>query len=225
MIGIVNAGSPLPDAEIAAIVPAMQLWDNMMLRPQWGFDPCTYNFMTWAQFEASPPAPEAWPIFVNRHSTDPGVLGWHDDQSGRVFGRVFVADCIRDGISWSVDISHEAAEMRGNPKLTEYVTLPDGRFALRELCDPVESDDLAIAVLGVKLSDFVLPSYFAGGAGPWDYGRHLTGPCPTLTPGGYQSVDVPGQPWQQIAAMEIGKGLSARAARFARSRRRPRIAP
>ena len=221
-IVIVNASPVLTDAEVQIIVPALQHVDDTMLRPAWGFEPAVYSFMPLGQLPAADDI--RWPIYLNRHSTDPGALGWHDDQ-GRPFGRVFVGDCLRYGISWTVDASHEAFEMRGNPFIKEFVKLVDGRTTVRELCDAVEDDALAIEVGGVKISDFVLPAYFARDeVGPYDYGGHLAGPCPALTAGGYQSLLVNGV-WTQLTAMLLGGPPSYRSARYHHGDRLPPAMP
>ena len=55
-----------------------------------------------------------------------------------------------------------------------------------EVCDAVEGHAWAYEIDGVRVSDFVLPSYFAGAApGPYDFGGHLQAGCPALMPGGY----------------------------------------
>lgn len=222
-IVIVNASHILTDAEAAAIVPALQVWDDTMLAPAWRIAPCKYSFQTWAEFRAAPIA-STWPIFLNNHSTDPGVGGYHDDQAGLVYGRIFVGDCVRYGISWTVDCSHEAAEMRGDPTIDKTFTMADGRLAMHELCDAVEDDALAIDVNGVKLSDFVLPAYFsAADAGPYDYGNHLTSVCPALTTGGYMSI-YDGTSWSQVTAMYLGGGPSYRSVRYHHGDRRMRRA-
>lgn len=224
-IAVVNASPILPDAEVAPVVAALQKWDDTMVRPAWGFEPCTYSFIPHSRFDGSWDwSDPRWPIFLNRHSLDPGALGWHDDRSGRIFGRVFVGDCLRYGVSWTVDLSHEAAEMRGDPTTDQVWRMPNGHYALKELCDPVEDDLYGIVVDGVKLSDFVLPAYFSVGAGPYDYGRHLGGPCPHLTSGGYQSIFVNGT-WTQVTAMLLGGPPSYRSARYHRSHRLPRFEP
>lgn len=217
---VVNASTILRDEEVEAVLPALQRWDNEMLAPSWGLEPCTYSFLP--RHRLNEVSENDWPIYINRHSTDASALGWHDDRAGRIFGRVFAGDCLRYGVSWTVDLSHEAAEMRGDPTIDRIVTLPDGRQAIVELCDPVEDDLLAIDVDGVKLSDFVLPAYFDGGPGPYDYGNHLRGPCPTLTSGGYQSLLVNGA-WTQVTAMYLGGDPSYRSQRYHRSHRMPRI--
>lgn len=223
-IVIVNASSVLSDEEAFAIVPALQVWDDTMLRPAWGFEPCTYSFWSWNAWQTSKKDPNVWAIFLNNHSTDPGVGGYHDDQDGLIYGRIFVGDCLRYGISWTVDCSHEAAEMRGDPTINRTFTMADGRLAMHELCDAVEDDALAIDVNGVKLSDFVLPAYFsAADAGPYDYGNHLSGVCPALTTGGYMSI-YDGTSWSQVTAMYLGGGPSYRSQRYHHGDRRMRRA-
>ncbi len=220
-IVIVNASPTLTDAEAARIVPALQVWDDTKLAPAWGFDRCTYHFQPWHAWHTAP-VPDAWPIFLNRHSVDTGVLGYHDDAT-LIYGRVFVGDCLRYGISWTVDCSHEAAEMRGDPTINKTFTMANGEIAMHELCDAVESDDLAIDVGGVKLSDFVLPAYFSIAApGPFDYQKKLSGRCPALTAGGYMSI-YNGTDWTQITAMLLGDRPSIRANRYPNRHRVPRI--
>lgn len=219
---IVNASPVLLDGEVSSIIPALQKWDDDYLRPAYGFDRCTYHFMPRGQLP-DPNDASVWPIFLNRHSVDPGALGWHDDDSGRVFGRVFVGDCLRYGVSWTVDLSHEAAEMRGDPHVDQKFVMPDGRISMVELCDAVEADELAITVDGVRFSDFVLPDYWsAKTSGKFDYQGALTGPCPTLTPGGYMSI-WDGRGWTQHTAMFLGGPPSYRSIRFHQSHRRRRM--
>lgn len=240
-IVVVNGSGVLTDAEVSAVIPALQRYDDELLRPAWALEPATYSFMNWHQFpwdqyRADPTIFQ--PIFVNRHSTDPGALGFHEDQTelNRIFGRIFAGDCLRYGISWTVDLSHEAGEMRIDPQTNRTVTLPDGRIALVEVCDPVEDDLQAVTIDGVKLSNVVKPNYFFLSSvnpdvvsptplpGPWDYGGHLTGPCPTLTAGGYQELLENGQ-WTQEARRLSGGPWSYRTERWnAGSHRRRRIA-
>jgi len=220
-IVIVNAYLTFPDKEAEVVVPALQEWDDTMLAPAWGFDKCTYHFQPWKDWHEKP-VPDAWPIFLNRHSTDAGVLGYHDNTT-LIYGRCFIGDCIRDGISWAVDVSHEAAEMRGDPKVDKTFKMANGDIAMYELCDAVEDDANAIEVKGVKLSDFVLPSYFSTAAPPpYDYQKKLTGRCPTLTPGGYMSI-YNGKVWTQVTARLIGGRTSIRSDRYSTRHRVPRI--
>ena len=69
-------------------------------------------------------------------------------------------------------------------------------------CDPVEADEFGAIINGVRVSDYLLPAYFAGGAGPYDAFGHLSGAAPTLISGGYASVCVNGN-WSQITHGDV----------------------
>jgi hypothetical protein len=65
-------------------------------------------------------------------------------------------------VDWSHALSHEILEMLADPTDEIHAT----PYVLREVCDPVEG--LSYQLVGVAVSDFVFPSYFAGGSGPYD---------------------------------------------------------
>lgn len=196
---IVNASSVLADREIKAMIPALQKQVDRDFLPLWGDQavPATLSFAPISDIGTLPE--DIWPIFVNKHSTDASALGWHTNED-RVFGRIFAGDCIKFGISWTVDLSHELLEMLGDPDATKTFKMRDGRLAAYEACDAVEADDLSYTVDNFLVSDFVTPAYFSNGdpSGRYDYAHHLKGPCPALTPGGYMSICEPGAGWSQI---------------------------
>jgi hypothetical protein len=231
-IVVVNASRVLRNDELEPFIEVMQTFDDEVLRPAWNLDAATYEFDTWANFSKQRPngprgQEDVWPIFINAKSDTAGALGWHDATwKGRpiVFSRVFAADCKKYGIDWRVDLTHEAWEMRGDPNIDRQVRVANDalgreRIAAVELCDPVEDDQFAIKWKGSRVSDFVLPSYFSSEPGPWSHGNNLSGPCPTLAEGGYQSIYVAGQ-WTQVMS-RMGNGEFAyRALRRGRSFRR-----
>lgn len=214
---LVNACDVLSDAEVAASVPAFQYYDDTILRPAWDLAPCSYSFMPWAQFEKVYRATSgelAWPqgtvapLFFNKNSSDPGALGWHEDDLNSIFGRVFVGDDLKYGVSPWVDASHEACETRVDPLTNRTVMLENGDRALVEVGDPVEDDLFKITMPGFEkypMSDTVNPRYFGltnpSGLTGYDYGGHLTAPCPALLSGGYQSLLKKGATdWTQLTA-------------------------
>src|SRR5215469_13753876 len=83
-----------------------------------------------------------------------------------------------------------------------------GRQCIQEVCDAVEDDSIAYMKDGVLVSNFVTPAYFFQGNGPpFVFCKHLTGPAPTLMPGGYLGIYDPktGQ-WSQVTArLQNGK--------------------
>lgn len=209
---IVNASPLLMDEQARAYVPALQMQVDRDFLPAWGdrVTPVKISFATATDIPHLDP--HSWPIFLNRRSNDPGALGWHDDQDGKIFSRVFVGDCMRAGLNWGVTLSHELLELMLDPDIKRVWKMPDGRLAALEACDAVESDDQSYATLsGLRVSNFVLPAYFSRGPGPWDFRGTLKGPCPSLTPGGYMSVTDSNGEWQQIN-LDRSDGLPGRRA-------------
>ena len=130
-----------------------------------------------------------WPLYLLDHSDQPGALGYHLDQHGRIQGKVFAADDQRYGVSWTVDLTHELLEMLGDPTTDTLINLPDGRQYIREVCDAVEDDSVAYMKNGVLVSDFVTPAYFFESKDTkYDFCGKLNGTAPTLTPGGYLGI-------------------------------------
>jgi hypothetical protein len=156
--------------------------------------------------------PATWPIpiYLNRHSTEPGALGFHDAQNGRPYGRSFSGDDLLDRIDPYVTLAHEAGETILNPYIRNFFTDRLGNRYSRELCDAVEDDIQAVEIDGYKWSNFVLPPYWDDRTAhppgtKFDYQGRLSGPCPALTPGGYMAVLRPGaSSWTQINEMHLG---------------------
>jgi hypothetical protein len=230
---IVNASSVLRDDEITSKIPAFQKAYDRDFMPAWANDNAVemrLDFMSRTEFNRGglARAGDVWPFFLNRHSIDDGVLGWHTEEGSKVYGRVFVGDCIRYGIDWGTDLMHEIFETGADPAANRAYRMQDGRIASIEVCDAVEADALAYEVDGVKISNFVFPAYFGIKAGlRYDYGSALTSFCPALTPGGYMSIYAKGV-WGQIQADRTDGLLGRRALmsgwrRLARKRTGPPV--
>lgn len=203
---IVNASTVLRDAEITSKIGAFQAAYDQDFMPAWANDggvPLRLEFMSRTEFNRGGLAragSDVWPFFLNRHSIDDGVLGWHTEEGSKVYGRVFVGDCIRYGIDWGTDLMHEIFETGADPDASRAYRMADGRLAAIEVCDAVEADALAYEKAGVKISNFVFPAYFGIKPGlRYDYGSVLASFCPALTPGGYMSLSSNGGvDWGQI---------------------------
>lgn len=212
---IVNASTLLNDDQVRPAIPALQTQVDRDFLPAWKGRATQVELSFAAAKDIRRLPSDAWAIYLNRHSNDPGALGWHDDESGRIFSRVFVGDCIRDHLDWRVTLSHELLEMILDPDIKRVWQMPDGRLAALEACDAVEADELAYQpaydIAGFKVSDFVLPAYFSTGSGPYDFRNALTAPCPALTPGGYMSIADSSGNWTQIQADRADGQPGARA--------------
>jgi len=202
-IVIINQCSVLSDENVQAVIPAVQAQVSEDFAPIWNAD-ATVQFLGKGQ-----KVPKGiWPLFLMDHSDQPGALGYHVDEHGRIEGKVFAADDQQYGVSWTVDLTHELLEMLGDPTTNTLINLKDGRQCIREVCDAVEDDSIAYMKNGVLVSDFVTPAYFfESNDTKYDFCGHLTGQAPTLTPGGYLGIYDPttGQ-WTQVTArLQNGK--------------------
>ncbi len=151
---------------------AVQAVDRQMtedLQPVWGMayrvvlvSPSDGN-ATASRYSAAFPAGDAVIYLVDRLSVR-AALELHD-QAPRALAVGFVFTDLPD---WTVSFSHEALEMVMDPNVLALVPGPDPRFRDNprawllhgyDICDPVEST--AYEVDGVRVSNFVTPSYFA----------------------------------------------------------------
>jgi hypothetical protein len=206
-IVLVQASHILPDAEVIAALPSLTKWAKLVT-DAYGLEPVTFSFMSLAMFMQTDRG--LWPLFINRHSTDPGALGFHDQANGVPYGRSFAGDDILDRISPWVTLSHEAGEMILNPHIQNFFNDRLGNRYPMELCDVFEDDIQAIEIDGYKWSNAALPPYWddltAHPPGTkFDLQGRGQGPCPALTPGGYLPILRPGAPaWTQITEMRLG---------------------
>lgn len=156
--------SDLSDRNLVFMIEALNIQMREHFAPKWGFEPwpCkAYKTLTGL------PLGSFWPIAILPKLDTTGVAGYHDFMAGLVYGRVRW-DGTFDGTS--VTASHEALELRGDPYCNKWVPISSTKKVAMEVCDPCEGDtyDIEIVIFGerrkVKVSDFVLPSYFQRGA-------------------------------------------------------------
>lgn len=199
MIVIVNRSTVLTHEEIHNVMPAFRAFAADLVSV-WGPE---YHHEIEFKLPADVVAGD-WVLEVLDHTDTPGAGGYHTDDNGRVSGKVFAADAIEAGESWTVDATHELGEMSVNPTagndLSQYVVLQDryGLDCLPEICDAVEGDQWAYEHPSadgklVKVSAMVTPAYFfrpnIGGMKPDQYAFPasvpLDKPAPALLQDGY----------------------------------------
>lgn len=138
--------------------------------------------------------PGSWVIGIFDDADQAGVLGWHWEQNGVIFGRVFArpildngGDALHKPLSVASVLSHEVLETFVDPSCNRMADM-DGRTAIAlEVGDPVESDSYPIRISGqdIMVSNFVTESWFdPQGHPPFDYMHQCTKPF-QLRPGGY----------------------------------------
>jgi hypothetical protein len=176
-VGVVNCSSLSP-ADVAEGVAVLQKQVDQDFSPVWRVkaslrvldqdpDPRYRDYWGLILLDSpkriSPPsAPRQHPDSVR----DEKLLGYHDmTWSGRPMAKVFVGTTEADRKGWVHTASHELLEMLADPDLNEIVlvnpTAAILRIYAREVCDPVNR--LGYDVDGVRVSDFVHPSWFGSG--------------------------------------------------------------
>ena len=137
----------------------------------------------------------------------PGAIAYHDVAGAAVpVGFLALSTCSTlDDVSPA--ISHELGETTGDPDCNRWADDGAGNEWALELCDAVESNsytvDLGDGQAPIKVSDFVLPSFFAAGAAaPYNFVQSPAPSVPFATAtGGYQIKRSSGANETQVQAL------------------------
>ena len=185
MVEIVIAPSPelpsnvLSDNDIANGTIGLEHWINGVIAP--AYSQGKYNVHAIGRGQPVPLGTDhRWIVALHANSDVPGAAGYHTAGNGCPAAKIFVADLLAAGMSWTAVASHEIAELMVNRFVNEAVLGPAG-FYWKEACDPVEAFGQAFGydngARSVLVSDFVLPSYWRVGAqGPWSAFHNAPGP-------------------------------------------------
>ena len=163
-----------------AVVTRAITAQSMQLRAAWG-TPC-------ATFGAG-----GWRLYLKSGAESHGVHLWY----GQPYALVWTGGETVE--SWSRDFSHEILEMLVDPETNRSV-YHDGVGHTVEVADPVEWDGYRLD--GVFVSDFVLPTWFAGATTgePTCVGTSCSFPGPELASGDsagpYDEMRLLTAPWQ-----------------------------
>lgn len=112
--------------------------------------------------------PASRPLIDLSGSRSPaGTGGYHTTGArGRLLAVIYLQ---RWGSHWTVGASHELLEMLVDP-----IGETESSSYLEEVCDPVQF--VWYWLHGAWVSDFVTPSWFTGGPGPWDMAGQIHAP-------------------------------------------------
>lgn len=164
-------------------------------------------------------APGEWVIGFFSHPTVADALGFHDvTASGQPMLHIF-PKLETDPADIPVTVMHELIEALIDPTCLFSAVGTDGVVRALETGDPVESDWFEyVAASGRKLrcTNWVLPAWFGGIAGPLDHMGLCTHPG-ELRAGGYQIVYDPAKGWTQQVAGEK-RGYRRAAANLSKTR-------
>lgn len=225
-IVVKNQSTVLTDAQVLAVLPALQIQLDRDLCPAWGLGQFHLEFRS----KSAPISKGEQQFLFLDNTSDASALGYHDvTVNGDALSYVGVKATMDDGGQWTVTASHELCEMAVNPKLDDSESDDGGgRFYIKEVCDAVEDDSLGYTVAGVLVSDFVLPDWFTSDekpSAPLSFGGHVTKAF-ELAPGGYISfVDLAesSKGWQQTFAKEASGNPGTKRAGTARGEMRARL--
>jgi hypothetical protein len=194
-VAVTNESKAMTDAQIGAIVEALQIQVSRDFAPLWGVDAQIAFYPRGKQ-----PA-DAWWLAAFDTSDQAGALGYHDvTPKGLPLGKAFVGSDIQAGYSPSVTISHELLEMLGDPEIDMAVQIGTSTWYAYEACDACEADALGYQINGVLVSDFVTPQWFrSNGTAPFDFGKHLKKPL-QIAKGGYIGIWTAHGGWTQKTA-------------------------
>ena len=200
VIAITNASTCLSDAQVEAVLPALQKQVTDEFQAYWELD-CTLSFLSKDQ----PVTQGWWQIVVMDNPHQAGALGYHELTSqGAPLGKIFAQLDLDSGSSWTATLSHELLEMLADPWINWCAVGTDSKIYALEVCDAVEADNLGYFIDGVLVSDFVTPAWFEPTcADRMDFKQHLAKEL-ELARGGYISIFDPPNGWTQVTAK--GKG-------------------
>ena len=219
LVAVVSYSRRVTFHDAGAITRACNAQVRDHIAPAWGWRPVPVSF-----FGAPSMVPAgAWTIAILDDPDQANALGYHaDGPDGRPYGRVFTSPTLDAGgsvmrgpDSVSCTLSHEVAEVLGDPEVNRWAQGPDGQLWALELADQVEGDVYDVPVVGtgpVAVSNFLTPAGFDAhppvGA-RFDYLGRLGAPF-TMTAGGYAIVMRGGRATQVFASAEAEARFAAR---------------
>lgn len=197
VIAISNESTVLSDAQLQAVIPALQKQVTNDFRAFYSIDAT----LEWLPHGAAL-TPGWWQIVVLDDPDQAGALGYHELSSqGTPLGKVFAKLGIENKSSWTITISHELLEMLGDPDINLCAQSDDGRIFAYEVCDPVEADNLGYFIDDVLVSDFVTPKWFQPSAfgSVYSFKENIKGPYQIAIDGYISVYDGRSASWHQIS--------------------------
>lgn len=218
-IYVVNRSTLVTDEQVRTWTAACARQISEHVAPTYAMDPVRVQVLS----AASHAPAGAWVITVLDDADQAGDLGWHTDERGLIYGRVFARPCLDYGVPVSTTLSHELVETFCDPDVDRWVDTGAGYSVPWEACDPVEGDSYEID--GVAVSDFVKPWWYRQGTPPdgatrWVADREVLAPF-ELAVGGYCVRRFPDGSEDQVFGRAARRGyIAAKAHELGRTSRR-----
>ena len=191
---IFNQSSSINQQNLQYIVKAINILLTAVCN-DWGLSPTQLIIGTGINYPNNS-------LFLLDYTDSPGALGYHYEQNGNSYAKVFVRTILgyggvllyKDQFTFTVAqcVCHELLEMIGNNQTNKWYLDNNGIFWAGELCDPVESNLIVYTLPGnirVGLSDYVLPNWFSADSTRRPFNKLNTLSTPfSIAPGGYAII-------------------------------------
>lgn len=164
---VVNESTLVSNSDVKRMVAAVNKQVRDHIAPAWGVARDVVEFHTGTLEAVQTAVPKDQYVFALLDDSDQaGALGWHwQDDKDRIYGEYFAkpalaahSTALSGPYAISATLSHEAAEVSGDPNCNRWRDTGRGFVVAEELSDPVEADIYEID--GVAVSNFVLPEWF-----------------------------------------------------------------
>ena len=200
-IALINEYQPLSEAQVLAATDALKKQLANDFAPVWGKNANLQFFPAGVN-----PPDDFWQLVILDNTDQAGFLGYHDiTETGQPLGKIFAGTDALFQSSWTVTASHELLEMIVDPNinLTATKSNQDGTHTLYayEVCDACDADQFGYEIDGIKVSNFVFPSWFQEFSGPgtvYDFCHKITAPF-QLLPGGTINIYDDNSGWTQLS--------------------------
>lgn len=191
-IAVVNHSTRVPAHELDLMVRAVAHQLRNDVSPVWGLKPV--NVIRHDAKDTTIPV-GAYVIGIYDDADQANALGYHTENAGYIYGKVFAAPVLDNGgtliegaLSVSAVLSHEVLETYVDPRAQLWAASENGYQYAYEICDAVENSAYDVTVSGTKVgvSNFVLPGWFDNEerGEKLDFLGHLTQPF-QIERGGY----------------------------------------
>jgi hypothetical protein len=188
-VQVVNASTAVTRSDARRVVRGLRAQARKDFRAAWGVD-ADVELVERGRHDT-----RAWLLTIVDGWKEAEDDGWHELTShGQPLGKVYAGKAILEDGGWSTAASHELLEMLADPDIS-LAALVHGegwtRLYAYEVCDPVQDDRWSYEVAGVRVSDFVLPSWFESFRAPrstrFDHVGACVRPLQVLA-GGYATI-------------------------------------
>jgi hypothetical protein len=171
IISIINRSKKITDAQTQTVVRAINRQIAEDFAPYWSFSAqlrLEGTIGVYVEDKLLSDMRGDAVLYLIDEADESKAFGWHyQNYRDLPYGFVFLDLCKQYGEDWSVTLSHESLELLGDPLTNLLVQGPspkDAKLAVFhsfEMCDAVQNESYVVD--GVRVSNFVLPSYFSVG--------------------------------------------------------------